>query len=751
MESCLKFLPRKSYNTLGLVVLTIFVSIGVVIIGIASDFESKTTLQCNPDKTLASDLSTRKYIETQCFQKYAQEFYPSFPLYVMFVLNFGLVLLLSIIYAYWVKRRVEIFVNPPREPANDAEEESQPLSGSISPAASDPMAHRSSSSYFVFTAYILHLIIFRIMPLVVFAALLLNSMNFPDQFHCRWPMNSMSTTQLNVTETQRANYSTVDCTYPMGSENEKLSVTVIAINLLYGTEAFMELAYLLWSAWKDRSLLSDIEFCCVYLLKKRKRIRKLMKKMRENVTDDIFHLHDDFGEKGLSRLKLEEIYINVIIQEGRESSETPRRPFKNRHERYEAHLKTPKDATPLTQTSDLFKLIKGTGKAPKTILVVGRPGIGKTLLTQKIFHEWQEQASEFWHGKIVILLRFRDFQHGKTSLREMLKHAYGLNMSSSDFNCTYEHICLMSSNVVLIFDGLDELKYDKKFLAQEMSVNNPNKVADILQIFKQLVKGKLLPGVTVLTTSRPTAEYIYKELSFDQQVEILGFHQEQIKNYVENFCRNDVDKSAKLWKFIEESPELLSLSYIPVNCYITCLTLNESIDLDEPEKVGRDSIRSNVPRTITELYKRAIKILLFRHHSKYKNERIPKDYIIAKLPQHFQKYLDKLKEIASNGMINDELIFEFQSRDEFIAELSDCGIINKLEDKRRNLFCFLHLTIQEFLAAQHVVDDMGNVESFLVEHINEPRWHLVIQFVAGFIGDKIKELKEERNTSERYG
>ncbi len=750
MESCLKFLPRKSYNTFGLVVLTIFVSIGVVVIGIASDFESKTTLQCNPDKTLASDLSTRKYIETQCFLKYAQEFYPSFPLYVMFVINFGVLLLLSIIYAYLVKHRVEIFVNPPSEPANDAEEESQPLSGSISPAASDPMAHRSSSSYFVFTVYILHLIICRILPLVVFAALLLNSMNFPDQFHCHWPMNSMITTQINVTETQRANYSTVDCTYPMGSKNEKLSTTVIAINLLYGTEAFMELAYLLWSAWKDRSLLSDIEFCCVYLLRKRKRTRKFMKKMRENATDDIFHLHDDFGGKALSRLKLEEIYINVLIQEGRESWETSRSQFENRHERYQAHLKAPKDATPFTETSDLFKP-KGTGKAPRTILVVGRPGIGKTLLTQKIFNEWQEQASEFWHGKIVILLQFRDFQHGKTSLREMLKHTRGLNMSSADLNGIYEYICLMPSNVVLIFDGLDELRYDETSSAEETAVNNPNKVADVFQIFKQLVEGKLLPGATVLTTSRPTAGHIYKKLSFDRQVEILGFKKEQIKSYVEKFCRNDNDKSTKLWKYIEESPELLSLSYIPVNCYIICLTLNESIDLDEPEEVGRDSIESNVPRTITELYKRAIKVLLFRHHTEYKSKEVPDDYFIADLPEHFQNDLDELKKIAWEGMRDDELIFEFPSHHKLMAKLSDCGIFNKLEDKRRNWFCFLHLTIQEFLAAQHVVDDMGNVESFLIEHIDEPRWHLVIQFVAGLIGDKIRELKEDRNTSERYG
>jgi hypothetical protein len=180
---------------------------------------------------------------------------------------------------------------------------------------------------------------------------------------------------------------------------------------------------------------------------------------------------------------------------------------------------------------------------------VGRPGIGKTLLTTKILHEWKQQACDFWHGKTVILIQFRTFNQGKTSLREMLEYAVGLDMSIADFNCLYEHLCLTPSDFVLIFDGLDELKIDHKFFA-EKSVNNPSKVG-------------------------PTAEHIYKKLSFDRKVEILGFHEKQIKEYVEKFCRNDMDKSTKLWNFIKQSPELLSLSYIPVNCYIICLTLKE--------------------------------------------------------------------------------------------------------------------------------------------------------------------------------
>ena len=677
MESCLNSLRRiKSYNTFGVVFITIFVSIGVVLIGIASDFESKATLQCNPDKSLASDLSTRKFIDTQCFLKYAQEFLPFLPLRVLLVINFGLVLLFSIIYAYSVKHRVEIFADSPSPTTDGAEDESQPLLG-ISQAASNPTAHKNSVlSVIVFTAYIMHLILCRIIPLVVFAALLLTSSNFPVQFHCHWPIQTTSTSHANFTQSQTTNHSIVDCSFPMASKNEKLVSTVITVNILFGTVTFMELAYLLWSTWKDRSLCTDMEFCCVYLLRKRKRIRKLIKKIREKIPDDFFRLHDDFGEKRLSSRKLEDMWVNVIIQEGRESPWTSRKKFENRHTTYETHFKAAADAIKLTTTADLVELKdKGVDKKRlRTILVVGRPGIGKTLLTKKLFYQWQQQKSEFWHGKIVILLRFRAFNEGETSLRKMLRHSDGLNVSSADFNGIYEYMCLFPSNVILVFDGLDELKVNNESLAEEKTVNSHNEVTHILLIFKQLVKGTLLPGVTVLTTSRPTAEKYWKGLEFDREVEILGFRKDQIEDYVKKFCR-DAKQSSEIWHLIEESPEYLNFCYIPVNSYIVCLTLKESIGIDEQEAAGQ----SNFPRTITELYRRAINILLFRHNVEYKNKEIPKDYITATtLPEQLQNHLDKLKGIARDGMIKNELVYEFEDSDEFVAELSDSGLFNKL-------------------------------------------------------------------------
>jgi hypothetical protein len=131
-------------------------------------------------------------------------------LFVLIIINFGLVLLFSIIYALWVKDRVEIFADPPNitTNSNGAEDECQPLLG-ISRAASDPMASQNPGGHIIFTVYIMHLILCRIIPLVVFAALLLTSSNFPVQYECPWPKQTTSTSHANLRQNENMNFSTV--------------------------------------------------------------------------------------------------------------------------------------------------------------------------------------------------------------------------------------------------------------------------------------------------------------------------------------------------------------------------------------------------------------------------------------------------------------------------------------------------------------------------------------------------------------
>jgi GTPase SAR1 family protein len=661
----------------------------------------------------------------------------------MFILNFGIVFVLSIIFAYLVQHRVKKFDYPTRMTTTNNIDggENQEMLPSPNPGQNPREVRECLGHFSTFFIYVVHLLVARIIPLLVFAIWIFYQAHFPKNFPCPLgpEMQGKGTSNNNVTLNSRNNLTFINCINPIGGKSKTLVYFVATVDVCLVTLSFLELGYIAWLAFNDRDFMNDQEFCTVYLLRKRKRIRKFVNKIRERFNgEEVFRLTDDFGGTKISSRPLKDIYVNVVIEEERELMNAYPREFK-RHEIYQSHFKAPSKATELTSTVDIFKPKKGEQNQtyPRTILVIGRAGIGKTMLTRKLLHQWKGKEDEFWDGKIVILLQFRTFNNMTVTLREMFGFAKGL--SSDDFETVYNFILSNPTNIVILFDGLDEVNVgDEISCRNREAVNSLNEKMPVVSIFKMLVHGRLLRGVTILTTTRPSAQHLFPDLNFERTVEVLGFFEDQIKEYVLKFCDNESIMSNRIWNQIQGSAEMRSLCYIPVNSYIVCLTLKESFENDESWSQLHESLNRNILGTITELYKRAVKVLLYRHHPKYRSQTRPSDYLIIPFPKELEKDLMKLKEIAKKGICDGQLIFERTSRDEF-GDLANCGLFTKLPDKQRNLFCFLHLTLQEFFAASKVVDDMNKVVQFLDHHVKDPKWHLVIQFVAGLVGDKIRE------------
>ena len=120
MESCMQFIPRKSYNTYGYVVLALFFLTAVTLIGITSHLNAKSNLSCNPGKNVVDDIKEKTFVETECFLKYERKYNSPVPFNWFVILNFGLVLSLCIIYAYSVKSRIERW-DKPTTTTNDVE------------------------------------------------------------------------------------------------------------------------------------------------------------------------------------------------------------------------------------------------------------------------------------------------------------------------------------------------------------------------------------------------------------------------------------------------------------------------------------------------------------------------------------------------------------------------------------------------------------------------------------------------------
>ncbi|CAB4036240.1 NACHT, LRR and PYD domains-containing 14-like, partial [Paramuricea clavata] len=414
---------------------------------------------------------------------------------------------------------------------------------------------------------------------------------------------------------------------------------------------------------------------------------------------------------------LDDLYVDVVIHTERVAHKFSK--HMQRHEIFDVYMEVPQHSIRLKEVKDLFYPNEDTkGKSPRKILAVGRPGIGKTILTEKVMRDWANGVDKFYRRKIVFYFKFRWFDSNELedlSLKAFLR--YGTGLSDEKFERIYKDITNRPEKAILIFDGLDEFSGNVDCLDHLPPPNDPSICMSGISLFLKLISGRVLPKATVLVTSRPTANEFYSRLTFDRTVEILGFTSDKIETYVSQFCNNNnrSDLRQKIWNHIKSSSELLNLCYIPVNCWIVSTILFECVS-DPRNETGA------VPTTVTELYQLAI-TYFDKHHNRK----------LSGLSS--EEAITKLQSLAYDGIETRELVFDEESLDE---EMKNSGLLNSLSNAINTQFCFIHLTIQEFLAARHVTETFSpeKIKEFILSHIENGKWHLVLQFISGLLGKK---------------
>ena len=463
-------------------------------------------------------------------------------------------------------------------------------------------------------------------------------------------------------------------------------------------------------------------------------LQSAIKTLRENYlrdTEKPTDLKQPFGrpnpgEGACLDLKMDEIYVNVAIHEDRAHHYFA----KDRQKQLKQYPPNAKDCK-FAKAEDILD------KDHKNVLVVGRPGIGKTSLTTKIGRLWAsgEAFDEDENYKVVFLVKFRRFNDGaKLSLRELLAGAETIQRLDGS---VWEFVQNESTKVLLIFDGLDEYSRKEEINTQEDYKNNVEEKMPISVLYKKLAKGKLLRGASILATTRPTAVEYVKHLNIQRTVEILGFTSENVEDYVEKFTQGNPKTKEKMWEHIKSNINLFSFCYVPMNCFLICHCLLQII-LSESSQV--------LPTRMTEIYKISVKMLLFNHNreafSPEKLEEIKSTHMyepFEKFPEELQKILNSLGEIAFKGIEEGRLLFESSE----VSGLEDCGLLHKLPDLKpkalgnppKSQFCFTHLTVQEFFAAKHLVDTKTKkkITRFVRNYVDDGTWQVVLQFVAGLL------------------
>ena len=344
----------------------------------------------------------------------------------------------------------------------------------------------------------------------------------------------------------------------------------------------------------------------------------------------------------------------------------------------------------------ILEPVKGQEKL-RLVLMEGAPGIGKSMLAWELCRKWEE-LSCMQQYSLVVLLRLREEKVQRIS---EVSHLFISYESKHKKSLVEEVSESQGSGVLFILDGFDELP---KTLQKE-------------SFLLDLIKGSVLPASTVLVTSRPSAT---AELPSHPQkrIEVIGFTQEIVQEYASSIFSSEPEKLKKFMDYISASknPAINSLMYVP---------LNAAIIVEIFRDCKSDSL---LPHTLTELYTQLFLTILNRDimNRNHSCARIKK---IGDLSGDLRDQVLELSKIAFEGITNEEVVFD-NVPDGFV-HFGFLDSVSALYGGGRVSYNFLHLTLQEFLAAYHISHLGRSGLEVFKQHGKDKRWNVVWRFVAG--------------------
>ncbi|XP_026093089.1 NACHT, LRR and PYD domains-containing protein 3 isoform X2 [Carassius auratus] len=384
---------------------------------------------------------------------------------------------------------------------------------------------------------------------------------------------------------------------------------------------------------------------------------------------------------------LKAVYTKVFITEG---------DMKDVNKEHEIHniddaFKKRKTQDKPIQCNDIFTELRKNDEE-KIVLTKGVAGIGKTVSVQKFILDWAEGNTN-QDIDCVFLLPFRDINTIKD--REVNLHLFLLKfypgLKDLEKSKLYEECKL-----VFIFDGLDESQLPLDFESETLETVEERASVDVL--FTSLVKGALLPSALVWVTSRPAAANQIPPRYVGLFTEVQGFTDQQKEEY---FRKRITDESlvSRIISHIKMSRSLYIMCHIPVFCWITATVLQDILINNNAE---------NISTTLTEMY---IHFLLIQMNMKNRKYDEKEQRQRAKLLHSNKKMILKLAKLAFKQLQKENIVFYEKDLEECGIDVSKdmefTGMIAEIVKKENglyetNVFCFVHLSVQEFLAAVHV-------------------------------------------------
>lgn len=384
---------------------------------------------------------------------------------------------------------------------------------------------------------------------------------------------------------------------------------------------------------------------------------------------------------------LNQIYTELYITVGGAAA------INNEHEIRHIEIASRKPNRPETKIrqEDIFKPSPGRNEPIRTVMTKGVAGIGKTFLTQKFTLDWAENKTNL-DIQFIFPFTFRELnslKDKKYSLVELVHTFFA--QTKEDRLYRFDDF-----KIVFILDGLDECRLPLDFHNNEM-LTDPAESTSVDRLLTNLIMGTLLPTAHIWITTRPAAANQIPASFIDRVTEVRGFSDPQKEEYFRKRFK-DEEKVSKIISHIKRSRSLHIMCHIPVFCWITATVLGDMLN---------SGVEGELPETLTKMYIHFLVVQLKLKNLKYDGG--------AATDSHWhpqsRNMIESLGKLAFEQLQKGNLIF-------YESDLAECGIsvraasvysgvFTKIFKEERDLyqdqvFCFVHLSLQEFLAAVHI-------------------------------------------------
>ncbi|XDV40982.1 hypothetical protein PO909_009943 [Leuciscus waleckii] len=423
---------------------------------------------------------------------------------------------------------------------------------------------------------------------------------------------------------------------------------------------------------------------------------EVLNTLRSNLRQKFECLYEGISKQGNPTL-LNEIYTELYITEsgsGEINNEHEVRQIETQSRRAET------EDTPI-KCSDIFRPLPGQDKPIRTVLTKGVAGIGKTVSVQKFILDWAE-GKENQDVQLIFPIAFRELNlmKDKTLSLSDLLHVFfpetkEMEISSDEYK------------VLFIFDGLDECRLTLDFQS-DVRLCDVTESASVDELLTNLIVGNLLPSALIWITSRPAAADLVPSECVHRVTEVRGFSDTQKEEYFRKRI-SDQRLADRIISHLKSSRSLFIMCHIPVFCWISATVL---------EKMLSEAERGEIPKTLTQMYTHFLLIQTnIKHEKDYEKKVKDEDMIV------------KLGKLAYRQLVKGNLIF-------YEEDLGECGIDEaeasvysglctqifreELGLYQGKVFCFVHLSIQEHLAALYVHLSFINNKINVFDQITKP-------------------------------